>query len=107
MEELTIRAECLCPASEWEQPTGEEVRQVLKLAGMTGGQAAKAVGLSSSGDRTVRRWIGGESQIPYAAWAVLCDYAGLGLIWRKEDVHRVLEKRGRSRIWRKKDVRGI
>lgn len=83
MEEVTIRSACLQPASsQWEQPTGEEIREVLRLASFTGGRAARELGLGAKGDRTVRRWISGESSIPYAAWALLCDFAALGTIWR-------------------------
>jgi hypothetical protein len=83
MIEANIRLECLRPARDnWQPPTGEEVREVLKLAGMTGGQAAKFLGLGGGGDRTVRRWVGEETFIPYAAWALLCEVAGLGAIWR-------------------------
>ena len=71
------------PAFRWQQPTGEEIREVLRLAGFTGGAAAKALGLGAKGDRTVRRWIGEETMIPYAAWALLCDFAGLGVIWKE------------------------
>jgi hypothetical protein len=78
-----IREVCLQPASSWEQPTGEEIREVLRLAGFTGAQAAKALGLSNKGDRTVRRWVSCESEIPYATWALLCEFAGLGVIWRQ------------------------
>lgn len=80
-----IRRECLRPAEHWTPPTGDEVREVLRLAGFTGGKAAKALGLGAKGDRTVRRWIGEDSPIPYAAWALLCDFAGLGSIWRPEN----------------------
>lgn len=82
MGEVTIRSACLQAAAQWAQPTGEEIREVLRLAGFTGGHAARALGLGLKGDRTVRRWIGGDSSIPYAAWALLCDFAGLGMIWR-------------------------
>jgi len=85
MTEVIIRMGCLQPAALWEPPTGEEVRKVLRLAGFTGGQAAKALGLGAKGDRTVRRWISGDSAIPYAAWALLCDFAGLGSIWKRKD----------------------
>lgn len=78
-----IRLECLRPAETWTQPSGEEVREALRLAHFTGSRAAKALGLGARGDRTVRRWIGEDSAIPYAAWALLCDYAGLGIIWRQ------------------------
>ena len=84
MSHPNIRLECLRPAEEWAQPTGEEVRELLRLAGFTGGKAAKALGLGTKGDRTIRRWIGEESAIPYAAWALLCDFAGLGFIWKKD-----------------------
>ena len=58
-------------------------REVLRLAGLTGGKAAKVLGLGPKGDRTIRRWVGEDTPIPYAAWALLCDYAGLGLIWKE------------------------
>ena len=46
--------------------------------------AAKVLGLGAKGDRTVRRWIGEDSAIPYAAWALLCDFAGQGCIWKPD-----------------------
>lgn len=83
MMEINIRPECLRAANDgWQQPTGEEVRQILRLAKLTGSHAAKVLGLGNKGDRTVRRWSGGESDIPYAAWALLCDFAGQGCIWK-------------------------
>jgi hypothetical protein len=75
--------ECLCPAERWAQPTGEEVREVLRMAGLSGGRAAKMLGLGSQGDRTIRRWVGEDTPIPYAAWALLCDFAGLEAIWKR------------------------
>ena len=60
-----------------------DMREVLRLAGLTGGKAAKVLGLGPKGDRTIRRWVGEDTPIPYAAWALLCDYAGLGLIWKE------------------------
>lgn len=78
-----IRIECLRPAEEWAPPTGDEVRHALKLAEFSGSKAARSLGLGSKGDRTVRRWVGGDSPIPYAAWAILCNFAGLGEIWKK------------------------
>lgn len=84
MSEQKIRTECLAPAHKWKQPTGEEVREVLRLSGLTGAKAARTLGLSLKGDRTVRRWVGENSPIPYAAWAILCDCAGLGQIWKED-----------------------
>lgn len=79
----TIRRECLNPAEIWTRPTGQEISDVLRLSGLSGGQASKKLGLQDS--RTIRKWIGEESVIPYAAWALLCDLAGLGVIWRDSE----------------------
>jgi DNA-binding transcriptional regulator YiaG len=79
----TIRRECLNPAESWARPTGQEISEVLRLTGLSGGQASKKLGLQ--GSRTIRKWIGEESEIPYAAWALLCDLAGLGVIWRDSE----------------------
>jgi hypothetical protein len=76
----TIRRECLNPAESWARPTGQEISEVLRLTGLSGGQASKKLGLQ--GSRTIRKWIGEESEIPYAAWSLLCEIAGLGIIWR-------------------------
>ena len=82
--DANIRLECLKPAERWAQPTGEEVREVLRLAGFSGSKAAKALGLGAKGDRAIRRRIGEDTPIPYAAWAILCDQAGLGVIWKED-----------------------
>jgi len=85
MDQSIIRKACLQPASlAWPQPSGEEVRELLRRAGFTGGQAARKLGLGERGDRTVRRWISEESAIPYACWALLADFAGFGPIWKAD-----------------------
>lgn len=77
-----IRAECFVrPADGWQQPTGSEVAELLDEAKLTGGAAARLLGLSVSGDRTVRRWISGDSAIPFAAWAILAENARGERIW--------------------------
>lgn len=89
---MIIRLECLRPADGgWVQPTAEEVRELLRIIAdrkgitkFTGGQASKFLGLGPGGDRTIRRWTGGDTPIPYAAWALLCHEAGLGAIWGKK-----------------------
>ena len=78
---VNVRLECLKPAERWTQPTGEEVKVVLKLAGLSGAEAARKLGLGEKGGRTVRRWTGDEVKVPYAVWALLCAFAGLGRIW--------------------------
>lgn len=62
----------------WEQPTGAEIRLVMKLAGLTG---SKAAALTGNDDRTVRRWVSDDRKISYSAWAILLAGAGLGFIW--------------------------
>lgn len=74
-----IRRECLAPFALWVTPTSDEIRQAMKLANLTGSQLAALVGIKNS--RTIRRWTGGEIEIPYAAWAILCYKAGFGIIW--------------------------
>lgn len=75
----TIRPSCLTSFEHWEQPTTNEIRSVIKIANLTGSQVGNLVGVQS---RAVRRWTGGDAAIPYAAWAILCYKAGLGIIWK-------------------------
>ena len=84
---VEIRPECLTPFSEhWCVPTGDEVREIIRRTGLTGGQVAKKVGLTGNGaSRTVRRWISGETDISYAIWGILCDIAGIQAIWRERE----------------------
>ena len=77
--EGSIRPECLLNASAWTPPGGHEIRIALNMAGWSGVEFSKRI---AANDRTVRRWIGGEMEIPYAAWCVLCAQANLGLIWK-------------------------
>ena len=93
---VAIRPETLRSFPDWVQPTPDEIREVIRLAGvnrglkrLTGVQVADLVGVASTGvgagrgSRTVRSWVG-QGRIPYAAWAILCAEAGLGFIWRGE-----------------------
>lgn len=79
---IEIRPECLQPAQFWAEPTGAEIQEVLRRASFSGRSAEAFLGLSSnSAGRTVRKWISGQSPIPYSAWALLCHAAGFGEIW--------------------------
>ncbi|RKE23739.1 hypothetical protein B0G76_8419 [Paraburkholderia sp. BL23I1N1] len=81
-QQTPIRPECLRPADDfWVQPTGEEVREVLRRASLTGAQAARLLGMKGATGRGIRRYTGGDAPIPYPSWAILCDVAGLGKIW--------------------------
>lgn len=100
---VEIRQETMLPFAQWEPPKPNEIREIIILIGerrglkkFTGSQVADLVGVSSTGtgvgkgSRTVRKWVGGESRIPYGAWSILCYEAGFGLIWRSESLERDL-----------------
>nr|BCU00339.1 transcriptional regulator [uncultured bacterium] len=78
-----IRPECFRPANDWQQPTPDEIREILLRIdpprGLSGADAAKLLGIH--GSRQIRRWTGGDAPIPYAAWAILADMAGVSRIW--------------------------
>lgn len=75
-----IRSECfLSYGAGWVHPTPQEIRSLLGIVSLNGSQVAKLTGVKDS--RQVRRWIGGDAQISFAAWAILVDYAGFGKIW--------------------------
>ncbi|EAM5005907.1 transcriptional regulator [Salmonella enterica] len=76
----SIRPECFLPyGNGWSCPTPEEIRTLMQISGLTGSKAATLTGLKDG--RTVRRWIGGDTPIPFSAWAILVEYAGFGKIW--------------------------
>ena len=80
---IHIRPECLRPAADWQQPTADEVREILLRIdppkGLSGAAAARVLGIH--GGRQIRRWTGGDAPVPYAAWAILADLAGYPRIW--------------------------
>lgn len=78
-----IRPECFNPASEWLQPTKDEVRELLRRIPPNGVKGSDAGELIHVAGRQVRRWTGGDAPIPYAAWAILADFAGVPHIWIK------------------------
>lgn len=85
-EVIAIRNEVFNLADEWVVPTPEEIKELMRQAGLSGSQFAKLIGIqyqSKSGGRTVRRWTSGDIPIPYAAWALLAYEAGYGIIWKK------------------------
>lgn len=76
----TIRPDCLISLpGPWEPPVGEELAAALSMAGLSATAFAGLVGVEP---RTVRRWLRGDSSIPYAAWAWLAARAGLAEMWR-------------------------
>lgn len=86
-----IRSACLTVASKWQPPAPEEVQSLLlaisKRTGLTLGsqEVAGLLGLGQEGRAVVTGWLEGSTSIPYPCWALLCEMAGLGLIWRVGD----------------------
>lgn len=86
-----IRSACLTVASKWQPPAQDEVQSLLlaisKRTGLSLGSQAVAdlLGLGHAGSAIVDDWLVGRSCIPYPCWAMLCEMAGLGLIWRVGD----------------------
>lgn len=65
-----IRSTALLPYEDenYTPPTCDEFRAAMKLARLTGAAAGTLLGVQGRG---IRRWIGGEREIPYAAWRLL------------------------------------
>ncbi|UKA12962.1 hypothetical protein [Photobacterium damselae] len=76
-------------------PTGNDVEFIITQLnseyGLNKADIARSIGVSPKGNTTLNRWLtGGEkSPIPYAAWRLLCAYAGysidLALTKKKKD----------------------
>ena len=63
-------------SSRYVAPSKDEFRTVTQTLGLTGPAVGSLLGVSS---QTVRKWIGGESEVPYSAWRLLLLHAGLAL----------------------------
>jgi hypothetical protein len=78
-------------ASKWQSPAPEEVQSLLlaisKRTGLSleNQKIAGLLGLDPDGSSVVADWLAGRASIPYPCWAMLCEMAGLGLIWRVGD----------------------
>lgn len=63
---VNFRPETLAKFGEgWVPPSTEELREAKRKSAKTGAQLANMLGVDG---RTIRKWIGGERTIPYAAW---------------------------------------
>lgn len=86
-----IRSACLTVASKWQSPAPEEVKSLLLAISKRTGLVlesqvvADLLGLGHEGSSAVADWLEGGTRIPYPCWALLCEMAGLGLIWRVGD----------------------
>ncbi|MGH8194594.1 MAG: helix-turn-helix domain-containing protein [Woeseiaceae bacterium] len=73
-----IRQGCRVPFTDpgYTAPSPEEIREALRLGSLTGSAAGDLVGVTG---RTVRKWTGGEREVPYSAWRFLLIEIGLAL----------------------------
>lgn len=70
---------------EYQPPTPEELRAIMRSLDLTGAGAGTLVGVDS---RTVRRWLGGDRRMPYQALFTLLNRShGISITpehWREE-----------------------
>ena len=73
-----VRRETRLPFSDdrYQAPTPEEIRAAIAHGNYTGSQAGEILGVTG---RTVRKWTGGEREMPYSAWRLLLLDVGLAL----------------------------
>ncbi len=66
----------------YQPPSAEDIREALKHGEhWTGSVAATMLGVNS---RTIRKWTGGECEMPYAAWRLLLILKGIVSIQDQE-----------------------
>lgn len=58
----------------WRSPSSDEVRELVRLAGLSRAEAGRLVGVSPG---KIGKWIGGQGEVPYAVWRLLTVYVGL------------------------------
>ena len=61
-------------APGWQSPNVAEFRELLRVADLSASKAGMLVGVDG---RKIRKWAGGEGEVPYAVWRLLSIYAGL------------------------------
>ena len=73
-----VRRETRLPFGDprYQAPTTDEIRLALSKSGLTGSAAGELLGVTG---RTVRKWTGGEREIPYSAWRLLLIETGMAL----------------------------
>lgn len=77
---VEIRESCFTPAAEgWTAPTPDELQTILARVKWSAANLQTMLGVT---DRTVRRWLSGESEMPFAPWCILAYQAGYGEIWK-------------------------
>ena len=80
-KDLNIRPECFQRFPQWAVPTADEVKELWSATGMTQKQVSEYLGLKDTNGRAFRRFISGESSIPYADGVLLSGYVGIEKFW--------------------------
>lgn len=77
---------------DYKAPTPQEVDAVIRLSGLSQRKAALVTGVRNTekGSPTIRRWKAHEAsdqhrEIPYAAWRLLLEYAGVASVKQTQD----------------------
>lgn len=71
----SIREDCLNDAPNWLEPSGDEVRFLMRSGGLESRDVAAFLRVSR---KTVNRWTMNQEAIPFAAWVLLCRQLGWG-----------------------------
>lgn len=82
-----VRRETRLPYADqrFKPPTPEEVRNVLRRLGWTGSRAGLELGVTG---RTIRKWTGGDQDVPYSAWRLLLLKAALAIEIEESELQR-------------------
>jgi len=71
----SIREDCLNDAPDWLEPSGDEVRFLMRSGALEPRDVAAFLRVSR---KTVNRWTMNQEAIPFAAWVLLCRQLGWG-----------------------------
>lgn len=79
--DLAIRNTCFKRFPDWTPPTPKEVRELFLATGLSQREASEYLGLKDKDGRSFRRYMYGETPIPYAYWILLCAYVDIEKFW--------------------------
>lgn len=71
----SVREQCLSNAPDWLEPSGDEVRFLMRSGDLEPRDVAVFLRVSR---KTVNRWTMSQEAIPFAAWVLLCRRVGWG-----------------------------
>lgn len=59
---------------DWQPPSVEELRELMRVARLSRSAAGRLVGVSPG---KIAKWVSGVGEVPYAVWRLLTVYSGL------------------------------